>query len=199
MFKDIRVHGAITPEIDYYANLAGEKLLPAPFYEVSQEGGRNSVAFFLAGMYLRLSPEGVSFSGTGGVVSEYMFGSPMPLQDLGHKEVRNRLVMFGAFMGETGGLSFTANISGQQSYENLFLDGNALGNYFFLIKTPWPYSARRTQEVLLKTLGRVLKRSEFRVQGFVKQNDKNRQQQENGKDQPPPLHEGFQRIAVPAV
>jgi uncharacterized protein (TIGR04442 family) len=161
VFKDIRVHGAITPEIDYYANLAGEKLLPAPFYEVSQEGGRNSVAFFLAGMYLRLSPEGVAFSGTGGVVSEYMFGSPMPLQDLGHKEVRNRLVMFGAFMGETGGLSFTAYISGQQSYENLFLDGNALGNYFFLIKTPWPYSARRTQEVLLKTLGRVLKRSDF--------------------------------------
>lgn len=162
MFKDIRVHGAITPEIDYYANLAGESLLPAPFYEVqTEEGGTAAVAFFLSGMYLRLGPSGVAFSGTGGVVSEYMFGSPMPLQDLGHKEVRNRLVMFGAFTGEGGGLSFTASVSGEISYENLFLDGNALCNYFFLLKTPWPFSARRTQEVLLRTLGRVLKRSDF--------------------------------------
>ena len=162
MFKDIRVHGAITPEIDYYANLAGESLLPAPFYEVqTEEGGATAVSFFLSGMYLRLSPTGLEFQGTGGVVSEYMFGSPMPLQDLGHKEVRNRLVMFGAFTGEGGGLSFTANVSGEISYENLFLDGNALCNYFFLLKTPWPFSARRTQEVLLRTLGRVLKRSDF--------------------------------------
>ncbi len=165
MFKDIRVHGAITPEIDYYANLAGEKLLPAPFYEVQAGEGGDAVSFFLSGMYLRLTAEGLTFSGTGGVVSEYMFGSPMPLQDLGHKEVNNRLVMFGAFPGENGGLSFTASVSGFQTYENLFLDGNALGNYFFLVKTPWPYSARRTQEVLLKTLGRVLKRSEAPGEG----------------------------------
>lgn len=160
MLKDVRVHGAITPEIDFYANLAGEKLLSAPFYEVKEGPGGTEASFFLAGMYLKLGPEGIVFSGTGGQVSEYMFGSPMPLQDLSHKEVRNRLVFFGAFPGENGGLAFTANVAGTQTYENLFLDGNALANYFFLVKAPWPYSSRRTQEVLLKKLGRVLKRSE---------------------------------------
>ena len=165
MFKDIRVHGAITPEIDYYANLAGEHLLPAPFYEVLAGEEDPGVSFFLSGMYIKLNSEGVSFSGTGGAVSEYMFGSPMPLQDLGHKEVKNRLVMLGAFPAENGGVSFTAKVSGFIPYETLFLDGNALGNYFFLLKTPWPYSVRRTQETLLKTLGHVLKRSDSPGQG----------------------------------
>jgi len=160
MLKDIRVHGAITPEVDFYANLAAEKLLSAPFYEMKEDAEGTEVSFFLSGMYLRLGAGGITFSGTGGVLSEYMFGSPMPLQDLSHKEVRNRLVLFGAFPGNNGGLSFTASVSGFQSYENLFLDGNALSNYFFLVKAPWPYSVRRTQEELVKKLGRALKRSD---------------------------------------
>ncbi len=159
MLKDVRVHGAITDAIDYYATLAGAKLLSAPFYEIQESGGQRVVSFFLAGQYFRLDQAGIAFSGTGGSVSEYMFGSPMPLHDLGHKEVRNRLVLFGAFPGN-GGLSFTSQVSGFLTYETLFLDGNALSNSFFLIKVPWPYSIRRTQEVLLRTLGRVLKRSE---------------------------------------
>ena len=164
MLKDIRVHGSITQEIDFYANLAGEKLLTAPFYEMKEGANGSEASFFLAGMYLRLDGKGITFSGTGGVVSEYMFGSPMPLQDLSHKEVKNRLVMFGAVAGE-GGLTFTPQLSGFQSYESLFLDGNAVGNYYFLIKAPWPFSARRTQETLLRTLGRVLKRSPFPGEG----------------------------------
>ncbi len=159
MLKDIRVHGSITDSIDYYATLAGEKLITAPFYEVKENRDGMEVSFFLAGMYFNLDELGLTFSGTGGAVSEYMFGSPMPLQDLGHKLVKNRLVFFGTFMNEEG-LTFTSKVSGSRSYENLFLDGNALSNSFFLIQVPWPYSARRTQEVLLKTLGRVLKRSE---------------------------------------
>jgi uncharacterized protein (TIGR04442 family) len=159
VLKDVRVHGAITEAIDYYATLAGAKLLSAPFYEIQETEGLRTVSFFLAGQYFRLDHQGISFSGTGGSVSEYMFGSPMPLHDLGHKEVRNRLVLFGAFTGGNG-LAFTPQVSGFQPYETLFLDGNALSNAFFLIKVPWPYSVRRTQEVLLRTLGRVLKRSE---------------------------------------
>ncbi len=159
MLKDIRIHGAVTPDIDFYATLAGEKLISAPFYEVRDGASGKEASFFLAGMYFRLDAGGLSFSGTGGSVSEYMFGSPMPLQDLSHKEVKNRLVFFGTFQGE-GGLTFSAQTSGFQSYDDLFLNGNALSNSFFLVKVPWPYSVRRTQEVLLKTLGRVLKRSE---------------------------------------
>ena len=164
MLKDVRIHGSITQEIDFYANLAGEKLLTAPFYEMREGESGPEISFFLAGMYLKLDGHGITFSGTGGAVSEYMFGSPMPLQDLGHKEVKNRLVFFGAVSGD-GGLSFTSNVSGAQTYKSLFLDGNAVSNYFFLVKVPWPFSPRRTQETLLKTLGRVLKRSECPGQG----------------------------------
>jgi uncharacterized protein (TIGR04442 family) len=164
MLKDIRLHGAITNEVDFYANMAGEKLLTAPFYEMREGESGPEISFFVSGQYLKLDGKGITFSGTGGAVSEYMFGSPMPLQDLGHKEVKNRLVFFGAVSGDAG-LSFTSNVSGAQTYHSLFLDGNAVSNYFFLLKVPWPYSPRRTQETLLKTLGRVLKRSECPGQG----------------------------------
>jgi uncharacterized protein (TIGR04442 family) len=164
MLKDVRIHGSITADVDFYANLAGEKLLTAPFYEMRESEDGSEISFFLAGMYLKLDRTGIVFSGTGGAVSEYMFGSPMPLQDLGHKEVKNRLVFFGAVAGN-GGIAFTSNVSGSQTYQSLFLDGNAVSNYFFLVKVPWPYSPRRVQETLLKTLGRVLKRSECPGQG----------------------------------
>lgn len=159
MLKDIRLHGSVNPAVDFFATLAGENLLPTQFYEVRQGPAGTEYSFFLQGQFLRVTPDGVHFSGNGGVVSEYMFGSTMPLQDLGHKEVRNRLVLFGAYASE-GGLRFTASVDGFEEYGTLFMEGNALCNYFFLVKSPWPYSVRRTQEVLLKTLGRVLKRSE---------------------------------------
>lgn len=159
MLKDIRLHGAITPEIDYFAVLAGERLVVTHFYEIQNDAVGLRVSFFLAGQYFKLDREGITFSGTGGAVSEYMFGSPMPLNDLGHKEVHNRLLVFGAFQGEGGKISFSPNVSGSVSWRELFIEGNALSNSFFILKVPWPYSVRRTQEVLLKTLGRMLKRS----------------------------------------
>jgi len=159
MLKDLRLHGAITPEIDFYAVLAGERLLVTHFYESVDDASGLGINFFLAGHNFHLDRQGLTFSGTGGGVSEYMFGSPMPLTDLAHKEVANRLLFFGAVPGEGGGLLFTPNVSGTVSWQDLFLEGNALSNCFFLLKVPWPYSVRRTQEVLLKTLGRMLKRS----------------------------------------
>ncbi len=161
MLKDIRLHGEITQEVDFFAVLAGEKLTVTHFYELGEGKEGREVSFFLAGSYFKLDQKGIAFSGTGGAVSEYMFGSPMPLHDLGHKEVANRLVLFGTFAGTAGQgrLEFTPNVNGFVSYSSLFLEGNALGNSFFLLKTPWPYSVRRTQEVLLRTLGRRLKRS----------------------------------------
>ena len=69
MLKDIRLHGAITPEIDFYAVLAGEKLVVTHFYEVEEVADGREVSFFLAGSYFRLDPRGITFSGTGGAVS----------------------------------------------------------------------------------------------------------------------------------
>ena len=164
MLKDIRLHGSVTPEIDFFATLAGEKLLTSHFYELTQGEKGLEASFFLFGMYLRITPEGLHFSGTGGIVSEYMFGSPMPVEDLGHKEVRNRLVLFGARGGEEG-IEFTPHVEGFERFNALFMEGNAISNTFFLVWVPWPYSTRRTQEVLLKTLGKVMKRSEHTSMG----------------------------------
>ena len=91
MLKDIRLHGSVTPEVDFYATLAGEKLISSHFYEFTEGEKGPEIQFFLMGHHLKLTTEGIRFSGSGGIVSEYMFGSPMPLEDLGHKEVRNRL------------------------------------------------------------------------------------------------------------
>jgi uncharacterized protein (TIGR04442 family) len=160
MIKDIRLHGGITNEIEFFANLAGEKPLATHFYETEENEDGKSISFFLAGNYVTLTPKLVKFSGNGGIISEYMFGSPLPLNDLSHKEILNRLLFFGTYQGEEG-LSFTSNMQGDISYTNLFLEGNALSNSFFLIKTGWPYSSRRTQEVLLRLLGHFLKRTSF--------------------------------------
>lgn len=160
MIKDIRLHGAVNYEIEFFANLAGDKPLATHFYEVEDTPDGKSISFFLAGNYVALTPGKVKFSGNGGIISEYMFGSRLPLNDLSHKEILNRLLFFGTYQGEER-LEFTSNLQGEVSYKDLFVEGNALSNTFFLIKTSWPYSSRRTQEVLLKLLGHYLKRTEF--------------------------------------
>jgi uncharacterized protein (TIGR04442 family) len=160
MIKDIRLHGAINDEIEFFANLAGEKPLASHFYELEENELGKTISFFLAGNYVKLTPGQVKFSGNGGIISEYMFGSPMPLNDLSHKDILNRLLFFGTYQGEDG-LSFTSNLQGEVTYQDLFLEGNALSNCFFLIKTSWPYSSRRSQEVLLKLLGHFLKRTSY--------------------------------------
>ncbi len=160
MIKDIRLHGAINYEIEFFANLAGEKPLATHFYEIEESEKGKTISFFIAGNYVSLTPETVKFSGNGGILSEYMFGSPLPLNDLSHKEILNRLLFFGTYQGDEK-LEFTSNLQGEISYKDLFVEGNALSNTFFLIKTSWPYSSRRTQEVLLRLLGHFLKRTSF--------------------------------------
>jgi len=162
MIKDIRLHGAVNYEIEFFANLAGDKPLSTHFYEVEENENGKTISFFLAGNYVSLSPSQVKFSGNGGIISEYMFGSPLPLNDLSHKEILNRLLFFGTYQGQGDErLLFRSNLQGEVSYKDLFVEGNALSNTFFLVKTSWPYSSRRTQEVLLKLLGHFLKRTSF--------------------------------------
>lgn len=160
MIKDIRLHGRHSKDVEFFANLAGEKPLSIHFYEIEKEKDEKKISFFLAGNYLTLTKDKILFSGTGGIVSEYMFGSPLPLNDLTHKEIQNRLLLFGTRQGESG-LEFSSNLRGEITYKELFLEGNAISNTFFLIKANWPYSLRRTREVLLKILGKLLKRTPF--------------------------------------
>jgi uncharacterized protein (TIGR04442 family) len=158
MIKDIRLHGEFSRQIEFFAYLAGEKRLTTHFYEIEETDSHKKLSFFLSGNYVTLEGDTIYFSGNGGIVSEYMFGSPMPLNDLTHKEILNRLILFGTYQGEKG-LEFTSNLKGELTLKELFLDGNSISNTFFLVKTSWPYSSRRTQEELLKLLGRLLKRT----------------------------------------
>ncbi len=160
MIKDIRLHGRHSKEIEFFANLAGEKPLSSHFYEIEKVKDEREISFFLAGNYITLEKDKIIFSGTGGIVSEYMFGSPLPLNDLTHKEIQNRLLLFGTRQGDKG-LEFSPNLRGEITYKELFLEGNAISNIFFLVKANWPYSLRRTQEVLLKILGKLLKRTSY--------------------------------------
>ncbi|MCX7830330.1 MAG: TIGR04442 family protein, partial [Acidobacteria bacterium] len=77
MIKDIRLHGRHSKEIEFFANLSGEKPLSSHFYEIEKEKDENKISFFLAGNYITLAKDKIYFSGTGGIVSEYMFGSPL--------------------------------------------------------------------------------------------------------------------------
>lgn len=160
MIKDIRLHGEYSKEVEFFAYLAGEKSLTTHFYEIEELDGKKKISFFLSGNYISLEGEKTSFFGNGGIISEYMFGSPMPLNDLCHKDILNRLIFFGTYQREEG-LEFTSNLKGEMTLKELFLEGNAISNTFFLVKTNWPFSLRRSQEELLKLLGKLLKRTPF--------------------------------------
>ena len=55
---------------------------------------------------------------------------------------------------------FTPNTEGFETYDNLFLQGNAVANYFFFLddRRKFPDIGDR-QEQTLKVVGRLLKRS----------------------------------------
>src|SRR5947209_374886 len=108
-----------------------------------------------------LNPEGVRFRGNGGIFGEYMFGGHLPVGDLLNEEVVNRLVLFGATTDpKMHELRFSTNTEGFETYDNLFLQGNAVANYFFFVddRKRLPDVADR-QEQTLKSVGKLLKRS----------------------------------------
>src|SRR5205085_7641592 len=109
-----------------------------------------------------LNPEGVRFHGNGGIFGEYMFGGHLPVGDLLNDEVVNRLVLYGATTHpHTHDLRFSYNTDGFEAYENLFLQGNAVANYFFFIDDRKRYNdiTDRQAETLRKA-GKLLKRSQ---------------------------------------
>src|SRR4029077_8023812 len=81
-----------------------------------------------------LNPEGVRFRGNGGLFGEYMFGGHLPVGDLLNDEVVNRLVLFGATTKPgVKEIRFTTKTEGFETYDNLFLQGNAVANYLFFL------------------------------------------------------------------
>ncbi|MDX1583000.1 MAG: TIGR04442 family protein, partial [Thermoanaerobaculia bacterium] len=161
MLDAIVHHGSISNTIEYFATIVGPQLDRKFFFEQSDNGEGRSVRYFGGSSELLLGQTGVRFHGNGGLIGEYMFGGHFPLRDLLNDEVANRLILFGGIYDrDTGELNFTENTSGSEPWEELFLEGNAVSNYFFFLDEHGRTSnVIDRQETTLRTIGKLLKRS----------------------------------------
>ncbi|MBE0598534.1 MAG: TIGR04442 family protein [Desulfuromonadales bacterium] len=155
MYQEIRLHGRLSDNLEYFATAASRDAFRAYFYEVTSD----SLRLFSPGNEIVLNPAGLHHHGNGGYFCEYMFGVDQPLADLAKAEVRNRLVLYGATSEKGGELVFSDRTEGEQSYEKIFFDGNAVCNYFFFLTGSVSGRLGEQQETILRLLGKRLKRS----------------------------------------
>ncbi|MFN2441746.1 MAG: TIGR04442 family protein [Thermoanaerobaculia bacterium] len=161
MIQAIVHHGILSDTIEYFATVAGPSLDRKFFFEQIRDHRGPMVRYFGGHAEVALQPEGVLFSGNGGIFSEYMFGGHFPVQDLLNDEVVNRLVLFGGvYDREAKELRFTGHTSGFETYDDLFFHGNAVANHFFFIDDRGATkTVQQRQEKTIRTLGKLLKRS----------------------------------------
>jgi len=160
MITDLRIHGELGGEKEFYATIRGEGIGHPYFHEMVEKDGVAAHRFFFGGNEFILSPEGLTHRGNGGSFCPYMVGVEEPIEDLLKPDVINRLVLFGA-MEDPGGarpLRFTRNTAGTESWKEIFLRGHAVFNYFFFLNIPNEREVTRQQEKVLRLLGRSLKR-----------------------------------------
>lgn len=154
MSTELRLHGHITEDIEYYATAAGCRTAHQHFFHALD----GDLRFFAPGNELILSPEGIRQTGTGGTFCEYMFGVDQPLSDLTKVGIVNRLMLLGAGYNQEGQLEIGSRTGGSQSYEDIFTQGHAVDNYFFFIDGLLGTTHRARQEEILRYLGKSLKR-----------------------------------------
>ncbi|MDA8424063.1 MAG: TIGR04442 family protein [Nitrospiraceae bacterium] len=155
MISEIKLHGKANEKLDYFVTITGAELSSRYCYESLPEGDR----FFSGRNEFIISPDGISYTGTGGSLCEYMFGVDLPLKDLLRKDVSNRLVMYGAFYDNTDNINFTNNTGGKESFDHVFLTGNAVSNYYFFLHASHKSEIKDIQRDILKNIGKQLKRS----------------------------------------
>jgi len=153
--------GFIGETIEYFAVVTGPDVDRRFFFEQISTGRGDVVRYFGGSSEITLNPEGVRFRGNGGIFGEYMFGGHFPVGDLLNDEVVNRLVLFGATTdAQTHELKFTLHTEGFETYDNLFLQGNAVANYFFFVDDRKRFSdVTERQAQTLRNAGKLLKRS----------------------------------------
>jgi len=153
--------GFIGETIEYFAVVTGPDVDRRFFFEQISTGRGDVVRYFGGSSEITLNPEGVRFRGNGGIFGEYMFGGHFPVGDLLNDEVVNRLVLFGATTDpDTHELRFTLHTEGFETYDNLFLQGNAIANYFFFVDDRKRFSdVTERQAQTLRNAGKLLKRS----------------------------------------
>jgi uncharacterized protein (TIGR04442 family) len=153
--------GFIGQSIEYFAVVAGPDVGRRFFFEQISAARGDVIRYFGGNSEIVLNPEGVRFRGNGGIFGEYMFGGHLPVGDLLNEEVVNRLVLFGTtvFPG-THDLRFTTNTEGFETWDNLFLQGNAVANYLFFLDDRKKFrDVGDRQERTLKAAGKLFKRS----------------------------------------
>ena len=161
MIRAIVHHGFIGTAVEYFAVVAGPEVDKRFFFEQIAAPRGDVVRYFGGSSEVVLNPEGVRFRGNGGIFGEYMFGGHLPVGDLLNDEVVNRLVLFGTTVDpRSHELRFTTSTEGFETWDNLFLQGNAVANYFFFIDDRKKFSdVGDRQEQTLKSIGKLLKRS----------------------------------------
>ena len=159
--QEVRLHGQINDSIEYYVTIASPEAYRSYFYEASGK----SLRIFSPGNELILDAEGLTHRGNGGSFCEYMFGVEQPLADLMKEEVRNRLVMFGTSSRDDGALMFSSRTDGYEEYDRVFLEGNAVHNYYFFIFGSVSGLLQEQQAEILRLAGKDLKRFPFIGEG----------------------------------
>ncbi|MFZ4855752.1 MAG: TIGR04442 family protein [Desulfuromonadaceae bacterium] len=159
MHTDIRLHGIVGKQIEYFVTAVGDDVYQRYFYTILQED--NHLRIFSPGNEMVISHEGISYQGNGGNFCEYMFGVDQPISDQSKPEIINRLVMYGARSEDDGAVRFSDRTSGTETFDNIFFEGNAVCNYFFFVHSNLSSRAlKNQQEELVKGLGKSIKRSE---------------------------------------
>lgn len=156
MIRDLRLHGNLGP-VEFFAFVGGASVESTYFYEETA----SHIRFFSKGNEFTVSKEGLHYKGTGGSFCEYMFGVEKPLKDMIKGEISNRLIMFGAFLAESEKIVFTNDIEGDESFYRLFLQGNAVKNYYFFISSDYRGEYKRRQKQIVRAVGKFLKRTEL--------------------------------------
>jgi uncharacterized protein (TIGR04442 family) len=158
MIKDLRIHGEIGGDKEFFATLSGEGLDGRYFHESLEKDGEMIHRFFVGGSEFLLGPTALSHSGNGGSFCPYMFGVDEPIEDLVKPDVINRLVVFGARHEPGSRIIFSDGTASSDEYKQLFLRGHAVFNYYFFVQYKGRAGLKKQQEEILRSLGRSLKR-----------------------------------------
>jgi uncharacterized protein (TIGR04442 family) len=158
MLKKMMLEGFINQRLKYSFYAFGNEVYEKVFYSYNKD--ENIERVFAKGCGFTLTQSGLIYKGFGGSFCSYMFGVERPFKDLIKLEVKNRLVMFGAKQKSESIIEFTDDISGEESYINIFSEGNAITNYFFLVVSTKEFKAHgKRQEEILRKVGKTLKRT----------------------------------------
>jgi uncharacterized protein (TIGR04442 family) len=159
MHKDIRLHGQVGSHVEYFVMVVGNDAYQRYFFNIVQE--EEHLRIFSPGNEFIITPQGISYQGNGGYFCEYMFGVDQPSSDLSKPDIINRLVMYGARSDDKGSIRFSDRAHGDESFENIFFEGNAVCNYYFFVHSnQLSRKLKYQQEELVKNLGKTIKRSE---------------------------------------